>query len=101
LVSGLALRPTARMAVAAPNAKYHGPSHDSQLRLVPGAGGDSANSRPPGSCFPALKKLSPEDEPRRGCVPVAYARVRHSSCAMVFLYAEVAADILRRRRTGY
>ena len=91
-VSGLALSPIVRIAVAAPNVKYHGPSHDSQRRLVPGAGGDSANNRPPGSCLPALQKLSPDDVPRRGCVPVANVLPRATSLRMAFLDA-VAPDI--------
>jgi hypothetical protein len=58
-----------RIAVAAPKAKYHGPSHDSHRLLAPAGGGLSLNSKPPGSCFPAVQKLSDED-PLAGFVPV-------------------------------
>lgn len=61
LVSGLALRPIVNIAVAAPNAKYQGPSQDSHC--LPPCWGDSLKSKPPGSCLPSEKKLSFEDEP--------------------------------------
>ena len=78
--------------MAAPKAKYHGPSQDSQRRLVPGAGGDSAKSRPPGSCFPALQKLSEEDDPSRGCVPVDM--VLRESCLRRDLERRPAEDMV-------